>query len=41
MTAQQTDFEAKAGPIRAKYLKPRAERPHIHGARRPPHGADL
>src|SRR5436190_11791510 len=27
MTAQQTDFEAKAGPIRAKYLKPRAERP--------------
>src|SRR5215203_874956 len=27
MTAQQTDFEAKAGPIRAKYQKPRAERP--------------
>jgi len=27
MTAQQTNFEAKAGPIRAKYLKPRSERP--------------
>lgn len=27
MTAQQSDFEAKAGPIRATYLKPRAERP--------------
>src|SRR3954470_11181481 len=27
MTAQQTDFEAKAAPIRATYLKPRAERP--------------
>src|ERR687889_351483 len=27
MTAQQTDFEAKAAPIRARYLKPRSERP--------------
>ncbi|MFN8632647.1 MAG: VOC family protein [Chloroflexota bacterium] len=27
MTAQQTDFEAKAAPIRAKYLQPRSQRP--------------
>lgn len=27
MTAKQSDFEAKAGPIRQAYLKPRAERP--------------
>ncbi len=27
MTANQTDFEAKAGPIRQRFLKPRAERP--------------
>jgi glyoxylase I family protein len=27
MSAQQTDFEAKAGPIREKYLKPSSERP--------------
>ena len=27
MTAQQTDFEAKAAPIRARYLKPRDVRP--------------
>lgn len=27
MAAQKTDFEAKAAPIRAAYLKPRAERP--------------
>jgi glyoxylase I family protein len=27
MAAQQTDFEAKAAPIRAAYLKPRSERP--------------
>ena len=27
MTANQTDFEAKAAPIRQAYLKPRAERP--------------
>ena len=27
MTAQQTDFEARAAPIRQKYLKPKAQRP--------------
>lgn len=27
MTAPQIDFEAKAAPLRNKYLKPRAERP--------------
>ena len=27
MTPSQTDFESRAAPIRAKYLKPRSERP--------------
>ena len=40
MTAQQTDFEARAAEIREAYLKPGAATP-VDRARRPPHGADL